>query len=75
MCADESAILATTTCMTYLSGAISLPRLFQTTSKYVADNLIDNTDNLEKARIYTYSGIFLPYSSSYRKALNPSAAS
>ena len=58
MCADESTILATTTCMTYLSGAISLPRLFQTTSSYAANNLIDNTDNLDKARIYVYSGVF-----------------
>ena len=56
MCADESTLLATTTCMTYLSGVISLPRLFQTTSKYFADDLIDNTDNLEKAKVYLYSG-------------------
>jgi hypothetical protein len=56
MCADESTLLATTTCMTYLSGVISMPRLFQTTSQYVAGNLIDHTDNLEKARIYAYSG-------------------
>ena len=43
--------------MTYLSGFISLPKIFQATSDYVAENLIDSTDNLERARVYLFSGV------------------
>lgn len=43
--------------MSGLVGIIPLSTIFSQVSKYVSENLVDDTSNLKKAHIYIYSGI------------------